>query len=197
MGIEEHSALLAVDVQNCFLPGGSLAVPEGDVVVPRLNAYTRLFRQAGQPIFASRDWHPPETTHFQSGGGPWPQHCVAGTPGAEYAPGLALPQDAVIVSKGMGAYEDAYSAFQARDAGDRMLADLLRQQGVQHLYIGGLALDYCVRYSALDARNLRLGVTVLIDATRAVNVKPHDAEQAIEDMVRVGVALATIEHLAE
>lgn len=190
-----HSALLVVDVQNCFLPGGSLAVPDGDVVIPRLNGYIRLFQAAGRPIFASRDWHPPQTTHFQSGGGPWPVHCVAGTPGADFGPELALPEDTVVVSKGMGAYEDAYSAFQARDAGDRMLADLLHQQGIRHLYIGGLALDYCVRFSALDARNLGLEVTVLIDAARAVNVQPQDGERAVEEMVRAGANLATLERL--
>ncbi|HHX64735.1 MAG TPA: isochorismatase family protein, partial [Chloroflexi bacterium] len=179
MGIEQDSALLVVDIQNCFLPGGSLAVAEGDEIIPRINSYIRAFRQAGRPVYASRDWHPPETTHFQSGGGPWPEHCVQNTPGAEFHPDLELPEDAHIVSKGMGADEDAYSAFHARDDGGRMLLDKLLEAGIKHLYIGGLALDYCVKYSTLDAAVAGLKVTVLIDASRAVNVEIHDAEKAI------------------
>jgi nicotinamidase/pyrazinamidase len=195
MSIEQDSALLVVDVQNCFLPGGSLGVTEGDTVIPRLNRYIRAFRQAGRPVFASRDWHPEETTHFRSGGGPWPQHCVQNTPGAEFHPDLELPEDAQIVSKGMGADEDAYSAFQARDEAGQSLPEKLHEAGIRHLYIGGLALDYCVKYSTLDAIAAGLDVTVLIDATRAVNVETHDAEKTIEELVRVGARLVTLETL--
>jgi nicotinamidase/pyrazinamidase len=195
MAIEENSALLVVDVQNCFCPGGSLPVPEGDAIVPKMNAYIDLFRRARRPIFASRDWHPPETTHFNTRGGPWPPHCVQNTPGAEFHPDLALPEDAVVISKGMGAEEDAYSAFQARDDEGRSLTERLRELGVENLYVGGLALDYCVKSSALDAVREGLGVTLLIDATRAVNVNPHDGELAVEELVRAGVEIATIETL--
>ncbi|NLD72318.1 MAG: nicotinamidase [Chloroflexi bacterium] len=187
--MERDSALLVVDMQNCFLPGGSLAVAEGDEVIPVINRYIELFQGAGRPVFASRDWHPEETTHFEK----WPQHCVQNTRSAEFHPDLALPPDATVVSKGMDPQEDAYSAFQAVDQEGRLLGDSLRARGIRHLYVSGLALDYCVRYSALDAARNGLQVTLLIDATRAVNAEIHDAETAIEDLVRSGVRLATIE----
>lgn len=187
------SALLVVDMQRDFCPGGALPVPEGDQVVPRLNEYMQRFREQGLPVYASRDWHPRETIHFVAQGGPWPPHCVQGTPGAEFHPDLRLPAEAVVVSKGMDPNEDAYSAFQARDDAGRGLAEHLRDAGVERLYVGGLALDYCVKASALDAAQLGLDVVVLIDATRAVNVAAHDGEQAIEDLVRAGVELATME----
>lgn len=189
MSIERDSALLVVDMQNCFLPGGSLAVAEGDEVIPVINRYIELFQGAGRPVFASRDWHPEETTHFEK----WPQHCVQNTRSAEFHPDLALPPDATVVSKGMDPQEDAYSAFQAVDQEGRLLGDSLRARGIRHLYVSGLALDYCVRYSALDAARNGLQVTLLIDATRAVNAEIHGAEKAIEDLVRSGVQLATIE----
>jgi len=194
--MEPNSALLIIDMQVDFCPGGALAVPEGDQIVPKLNDYIRLFRAAHRPILASRDWHPPETTHFRTQGGPWPPHCIQGTPGAAFHPDLALPQDVIIISKGMGAAEDAYSAFQARDTEGRLLEERLRALGVEHLYIGGLALDYCVKASALDAVAKGFRTTVLVDATRAVNIKPHDGELAIEELLRAGVDLATIETLA-
>jgi len=195
MPIKPNSALLIVDLQNDFCPGGALPVSEGDGIVPRLNDYIGLFREAGRPIVATRDWHPPQTTHFVTQGGPWPPHCIQDTPGAQFHPDLALPEDTLVVSKGMGAAEDAYSAFDARDDQGRPLAQRLRELGVTRLYVGGLALDYCVKASALDAITQGLGATVLIDATRAVNVNPHDAELALEDLVRSGVVLATIEVL--
>lgn len=193
--MRSDSALLIVDVQVDFCPGGALAVPEGDQIVPKLNDYIRLFRSANRPILASRDWHPPETTHFRTQGGPWPPHCIQGTPGAEFHPKLALPPDAIVVSKGMGADEDAYSAFQARDAQGRLLEGWLRALGVRHLYVGGLALDYCVKASALDAVAKGFRTTVLVDATRAVNIKPHDGELAIEELLRAGANLAVFETL--
>ena len=197
MPIKANSALLIVDVQNDFCPSGALPVSEGDRIVPRLNAYIRLFRKLGRPILASRDWHPPQTTHFVTQGGPWPPHCIQNTPGARFHPDLALPADALIVSKGMGDQEDAYSAFQARDDQGRSLANRLRALRVEHLYVGGLALDYCVKACALDAIAQGLGATLLADATRAVNIQPHDAELAVEELVRTGVELATIETIGE
>ena len=194
--MDERSALLVVDMQNDFLPGGALAVSEGNVVIPRLNDYMRRFHRAGAPIFASRDWHPPETTHFRARGGPWPPHCVQNTPGAEFHPDMAFPngqRPVVVLSKGMGAEEDAYSAFQARDDGGRLLAEWLHDRGVKHLYVGGLALDYCVKASVLDALNAGFEATLLIDATRAVNVRPHDGEEAVEELVRAGAHIATLE----
>lgn len=196
MALQPHSALLVVDMQIDFMPGGALSVPEGDAIIPRVNAYIAQFRMSGAPVYATRDWHPPVTKHFQAQGGLWPPHCVQGTPGAEFHPRLRLPEDVIILSKGMDPEEDAYSAYQARNLQeDRALDEYLEAHGIQHLYIAGLALDYCVKWTSLDAVRDGLGVTVLIDATRAVNLAPHDAEETIETLVRAGVHFETIETL--
>lgn len=193
--MEPRDALLVVDVQNDFLPGGALPVSEGDRVVPVLNRYLALFAKRRRPIYLSRDWHPSETAHFSAYGGPWPPHCIQGTHGAAFAPQLAVPANAIVFSKGATWDAESYSAFLGRDPQDVSLAERLRQQAVARLYVGGLALDYCVKRSVLDALEHGLATTLLIDATRAVNVEPHDAEQAIEEMVRAGAELATYEHL--
>ncbi|MBI4491406.1 MAG: nicotinamidase [Chloroflexi bacterium] len=189
------SALLVVDLQNDFCPGGSLGVPEGDRLVPVANRYVELFDQQGRPVYASRDWHPPRTRHFQQYGGVWPAHCIQGTPGGDFHPELRLPPSAVVVSKGMDPEQDSYSAFDALEADGTLLEDSLRQRAVRHLYVGGLATDYCVRWTALDALRKGFQVTVLLDASRGVNLKPHDAEQAIEELVRNGAGVATLAQL--
>jgi nicotinamidase/pyrazinamidase len=186
------SALLIVDVQNDFCPGGALAVAGGDQVVPLLNEYARRFVSRGLPVFASRDWHPARTKHFAAYGGAWPPHCVQGTPGADFHPDLRLPERAVIVTKGDDPNEDAYSAFQARDPNGIALPELLRREGVEHLFVGGLATDYCVRYSALDARGEGLKCTVLIDASRGVDVQPGDTERALAEMVDSGANVSAL-----
>jgi len=188
-----NSALVVVDMQNDFMPGGALAVAEGDQIIPRMNEYMRLCRARHWPIFASRDWHPPQTTHFKACGGPWPPHCVQGTPGAEFHPALEWPEGVTILSKGMDPHSDAYSAFQAEDDQGRTLRDICLELGLERVYIGGLALDYCVKWSSLDALQCGVQLTVLIDATRAVNVHVHDAELAIEELVRNRARLATLE----
>jgi nicotinamidase/pyrazinamidase len=182
--------LLLVDPQNDFCPGGSLAVADGDAVMPVLNAWATVAERAGVPIFVSRDWHPPTTTHFKDHGGRWPPHCVMNTHGAEFHPDLRLPDTAVIVSKGMGETEDAYSAFEARDASNTLLPELLRQRGVHHLYVVGLATDYCVKDSALDGLGQGFRITVVPDGIRAVNVQPTDGEQALAEMRASGVQVA-------
>src|ERR1051326_4933654 len=139
-------ALLVVDVQNDFCPGGALAVAEGDKVVPALNRWIEKASASGVPIFASRDWHPPGHISFQQRGGPSPPHCVQGTAGAAFHPDLKLPPDAQIISKADHPDQDSYSAFGGTD-----LAEQLRRAGVRRVWIGGLTQDYCVRYSALDA----------------------------------------------
>jgi nicotinamidase/pyrazinamidase len=179
-------ALLLVDPQNDFCPGGSLPVPDGDAVMPVLNAWASAAERAGAPIFVSRDWHPPTTTHFTAFGGVWPAHCVAGTSGAEFHPALRLPTDAVVVSKGMGETEDAYSAFQARDDADTPLATLLHQHRVEHVYVMGLATDYCVKASALGGLEHGLRVSVVGDGMRAVNLQPDDGARALADMQSAG-----------
>jgi nicotinamidase/pyrazinamidase len=191
-------ALIVVDVQNDFCPGGALAVPEGDTVVPVLNDYIRWFVRRSAPVFASRDWHPQITRHFRDYGGPWPVHCVQGTHGAEFHPGLELPADpsgVVVVSKGEDPEEDAYSAFQAKVDGGVSLAEALRGRGVERVYVGGLATDYCVKSTVLDALKNGFQATFLVDASRGVNLSSHDSERAIEEMVRAGAGVATREQL--
>ncbi len=178
----EQDVLVVVDVQNDFCPGGSLAVPNGDEVVPILNAAIQKFIAAGAPIFASRDWHPERTKHFKIYGGVWPPHCVQGTKGAEFHPALTLPPSAEVISKGMDPEEDAYSAFQAKDAEDMQLPIILGMRGVQRLFVGGLATDYCVKATVLDAIHQGFQVVVLEDAIRAVDLTPGDGTKAIEEM---------------
>jgi nicotinamidase/pyrazinamidase len=191
----KQDALVIVDVQNDFCPGGSLAVPEGDQVVPVLNRYARRFAEAGAPIFASRDWHPEKTTHFQAYGGVWPPHCVQGTRGAEFHPDLALPDGTIAVSKGMDPNADAYSCFQADDPNGMPFAAALGENGAQRLFVGGLATDYCVKATVLDAAREGFQVVVLEDAIRAVNVNPGDGEKAIAEMEAAGAAFVTYESL--
>lgn len=193
----KDSALLAVDVQNDFCPGGALPVPEGDKVVPVLNQYMGTFARAGLPIIASRDWHPRETRHFRDFGGPWPTHCVQGTPGAQFHPDLKLPEETVVVSKGMDPGDHGYSAFEATDESDTDLADLLRSRGVRRLYVGGLATDYCVRASVLDARRAGFETVLLTDALRGIDVEPGDVDRSIEEMVRAGARTATRDAVEE
>src|SRR5204863_1075774 len=133
-----QEALVLVDVQNDFCPDGSLPVPDGDKVVPILNGYIERFESRQLPLILSRDWHPTRTTHFKSYGGPWPEHCVQGSRGAEFHPGLRVSPAAVVVSKGMGPDEDGYSAFVGRDDRGRSLETLLRELGLARLLVGGL-----------------------------------------------------------
>ncbi len=186
-------ALIIVDVQNDFCPGGALAVANGNDVVPTLNAYARRFQEKGKPVFASRDWHPPISRHFRDYGGIWPIHCVQGTLGAELHPRLELPASAVVVSKGDDPNEDAYSAFQAHLPDGEALGETLRRFGIDRVYVGGLATDYCVKSTVLDALAEGFAATFLVDASRGVNLRPHDAELAIEAMVRAGAKVATLE----
>ncbi len=192
---DRSSALLIVDVQNDFCPGGALAVQEGDRVVPVLSRLAERAGALGLPVYASRDWHPPESVHFKSGGGPWPVHCVAGTPGARLHPDLRLPAQAMIVTKGTSGADDGYSAFEGTVAGRGAFAEDLRARGVTHLIVGGLATDYCVRASVLDARRLGLDVTVVSDAVRAVDVQPGDGERALKEMQEAGAELKTSDEI--
>ena len=179
-------ALIVVDVQNDFCPGGSLPVTEGDKVVPILNRYIKKFADLGLPIFATRDWHPQKTRHFNTDGGPWPPHCIQGTDGGNFHPRLTLGDDAIIVSKGMSPDADSYSGFQAVDGNNIQLAELLRERGVERIFVGGLATDYCVKATVLDGLNEGFQVVLLEDAVRGVNLKPDDSVRAIEEMARAG-----------
>ncbi len=181
-------ALLIVDVQNDFLPGGSLAVAAGDQVIGVLNDYTAAFLKQRLPIYATRDWHTPDHCSFQAQGGPWPPHCVAGSEGAGFAPGLRLPEDRVtVISKATRSDQDAYSGFEGTD-----LASRLRAAGVRRLFIGGLATDYCVLNTVRDALREGFAVLLLEDAIRAVNVQPGDGTKAITAMREGGAVPITL-----
>ena len=179
-------ALLIIDVQNDFCPGGSLAVADGDKVVPALNRYIEKFRQRKLPILATRDWHPAKTRHFKAFGGLWPPHCIQGSSGAEFRCDLQLPVGAVVVSAGMSPDEEGYSGFDGRDDRGVELADLLRRLGVERIFIGGLATDYCVKHTVLDGVKHGFQVVLLEDAARGVNLKPGDAERAVAEMIEAG-----------
>jgi nicotinamidase/pyrazinamidase len=182
--LDSSDALVIVDVQTDFCPGGALAVPEGDLVVPVLNRWIDQARRAGALIVATRDWHPPDHGSFAAQGGPWPVHCVQETPGAAFHPNLALPDDAVIISTGIAPEDEGYSGFQGTD-----LAQRLKTAGVRRLWVGGLALDYCVRATVLDGLEARFDVHLIGDALRAVNIDPQDGQRALKRMKSAGARI--------
>ncbi len=184
-------ALVVVDVQNDFLPGGSLAVQRGDEIVPVLNGYLAAFQLKGMPIFATRDWHPLNHCSFKAFGGPWPPHCVAGTHGAAFAPGLELPASIIVISKATQPDKDAYSGFEGTDLDAR-----LRAQRVRRLFVGGLATDYCVLNTVKDGLALGYEALLLEDAIRAVDVQPDDGRKAEDEMIRLGAIPIRWEMLA-
>lgn len=186
---DARTALVVVDVQNDFAdPKGSLYVREGERVAPFVNAEIERARAAGAFIVFTQDWHPASTPHFQTDGGVWPVHCVRDTWGAAFHPGLHA--DGPVVRKGAGG-EDGYSGFTVRDpqSGEERSTDLetmLRERGVERAVIVGLATDYCVKATALDALRLGFAVTVLRDGVRAVDLEPGDGERALAEIVRQG-----------
>jgi len=188
-----RDALVIVDVQNDFCPGGALGVRDGDRIVPVLNRYIERFRRAGAPIYLTRDWHPSKTKHFREYGGVWPPHCIQGTPGAAFHPALAAPPDAEVVSKGMDPEQDAYSAFQALDRLGRPLPTVLRGRGTRRVFLGGLATDYCVKETTLDATRHGLQTVVLLDAVGAVDLAPGDGERALAAMRAAGARVMRLD----
>ena len=184
-------ALLIVDMQYDFLPGGSLGVPKGNEVIGPINALIRLFREQGLPVYASRDWHPANHISFADRDGPWPPHCVAGSRGAAFSDELDLPPDAVVVTKADTADVDAYSAFNGTG-----LAERLRAGGIERVVVCGLATDYCVLNTVLDARTNGFEVLAVLDAMRAVEVKPGDGERALAEMAGRGALPVRVEQLA-
>jgi len=176
-------ALIVVDVQNDFCPGGSLAVAHGDEVVAPLNRLMEEFLERGEPVFKSRDWHPNQTKHFQAYGGTWPVHCVQNTKGAEFHPDLLDDKHIRVISKGLGD-EDSYSAFDGTDLGLQ-----LRRLGVEEVWVGGLATDYCVKNTVLDALKEGFRVKALEQAMRPVEVNPGDGERAIAEMREAGAQI--------
>jgi nicotinamidase/pyrazinamidase len=179
----EGRALVVVDVQNDFCPGGSLAVEHGDEVIAPLNRLIAEFLERGLPVYKSRDWHTATTKHFADFGGTWPVHCVQGTRGAEFHADLLEDPRIRIISKGMGD-EDSYSAFDGTS-----LAEDLRRRGVSEVWVGGLATDYCVKNTVLDALREGFRVRAVSDAMRAVNLHPGDDTRAIEEMRTAGAEI--------
>jgi nicotinamidase/pyrazinamidase len=179
-------ALIVVDVQKDFLPGGALGVPSGGEIIEPLNRAIAAFERRGLPIFATRDWHPREHCSFRERGGRWPPHCVAGTEGAQFAPALHLPSAARVVSKATRRESDAYSGFQETD-----LAEQLRRLDCRRVVIGGLATDYCVRATTLDALAAGFQALVLSDAVRAVNVHAGDGERSLAEMAAGGARIVS------
>jgi len=193
--MKPDSALLVIDVQNDFCPGGALAVPEGDRVVPVINRCIDLFSRNKLPVIASRDWHPARTSHFREFGGSWPPHCVQESVGAAFHPDLRLPSDTVIVSKGMDPSSDDYSAFRASGPHGLELGGLLQGLAVSHLYVAGLATDYCVKESVLEALRLGFAVTVISDGIRGVDLEQGDSERAVAAMLAAGAEMISGEEL--
>ncbi|MCX8164227.1 MAG: nicotinamidase [Aquificaceae bacterium] len=185
-------ALIVVDMQRDFMPGGALPVPNGDAIIPRLNEYTRLFNERGLPSFFTRDWHPPDHISFREQGGIWPSHCVQGTEGAMFHEDLFVPQDnRFIISKGNSRDFDAYSGFQGT-----ILDSLLRERGIKRVFVGGVATDYCVRNTVLGAINLGYQAFLLLDAIKGVDLNVGDSERAVEEMLLAGAVGVQIEDLA-
>ena len=175
-----EEALIVVDMQRDFMPGGALPVPEGDKIIPKCNEYIMKFRERGALIVATRDWHPENHISFREQGGPWPKHCVQNTPGAEFV--VELPADAVIISKATEPDKEAYSGFEGTN-----LAEILRKNGVKRVYICGVATEYCVRATALDAVKHGFETYLLRDAVKGI--RPEDEERVLKELEQAGVRI--------
>ncbi len=178
-----EEALIVVDMQRDFMPGGALPVPEGDAIIPRCNEYIEEFRKRGALIVATRDWHPPNHISFKERGGPWPKHCVRDTPGAEFV--VELPADAVIISKATEPDKEAYSGFEGTN-----LAEILREMGVKRVYVCGVATEYCVKATVLDAVKHGFETYVLRDAVRGI--MPEGEVEALKKMELAGVKVLSL-----
>jgi len=192
ISLNEHDALLITDIQIDFLPGGALPVKGGDQIIPVINNYIEHFQSADSHIIASRDWHPANHISFKNQGGLWPEHCVQGTGGAKFSPKMKLPDKTLIISKATDPAHEAYSAF------DTTNLDLeLERLGIKRLFVAGLATDYCVVNTVLDARTLGFETVVLMDATLGIDVKPGDVDHAVEEMTKSGAKQAVDADFAE
>jgi len=183
--VNERDALIIVDLQKDFCPEGALPVPGGDQVVPILNKYIEIFRKVGAHIFATRDWHPQNHSSFKAYGGMWPPHCIQKTEGAKFHPSLMLPKEVKVISKATDPSKEAYSGFDGTE-----LKEELKKKGVKRVFVGGLATDYCVKNTVLDALKYGFETVLLEDAIRGVNLKPEDSDEAIKEMVNKGAKKA-------
>jgi nicotinamidase/pyrazinamidase len=184
-------ALLVVDVQRDFCTGGALPAPECDAVVEVINTHLLEAHERGIPVYASRDWHPAVTSHFKAYGGEWPPHCVQASPGAEFHPRLRLPSETVVISKGDDPDRHGYSAFEGHTSDGRSLAADLLDRHVDALSIAGIATEYCVKQTALDARRAGLRVNVLTNAIAGIEREPGDVRRAMAEMSDAGAHLGT------
>ncbi len=192
ISISKSDALIVTDIQNDFLPGGALPVVNGNEIIPVLNEYISLFKSATARIFATRDWHPLNHMSFKTAGGPWPIHCVQNSEGAKFHNDLKLPPDVIVISKATNPQHEAYSSFDGTN-----LAEDLRKNGISRIFMGGLATDYCIRYSVLDGLAAGFKMIVLSDAIRGINVKPNDSEKAIREIQQKGASIVTLDDFAE
>jgi nicotinamidase/pyrazinamidase len=184
--LTEHDALLVTDIQIDFLPGGALPVAGGNEIIPVINEYINHFENADASVIALRDWHPADHISFIAQGGAWPPHCVQGTEGAQFSSDLKLPNHTLVISKATDPKHEAYSAFDNTN-----LDNELKQLGIKRLFVAGLATDYCVVNTVLDAIKLGFEVVVLMDATLGINVKQGDVDRAVESMLKNGAKQAT------
>jgi nicotinamidase-related amidase len=189
--VNENDALIIVDVQVDFCPGGRLPVPRGDGIIPVLNRYIDLFERVRARVFATRDWHPPNHISFEERGGPWPAHCVQGSDGARFHPDLRLPEDVIVISKATDQERESYSGFD----GTELDADL-RKNGVRRVFVGGLATDYCVKNTVLDGLRRGFDVVLLIDATKGIDRVSGDSKRAIREMTSKGARTAAFSDLS-
>lgn len=171
-------ALIVVDMQKDFMPGGALPVPRGDKIIPKVNECIKKFKKRGALIVATRDWHPENHISFKERGGPWPKHCVQGSEGAQFV--VELPEDTVIISKATEQDKEAYSGFEGTD-----LVEILRKRSVRKVYICGVATEYCVRATALDAVGHGFETYIITDAVRGIT--PKGEEEAMEELKEAGV----------
>ncbi len=190
--IGKQDALIIADIQIDFLPGGALPIKEGDQTIPALNDYAKIFEKANAKIIVSRDWHPLNHISFKDQGGPWAPHCIQNTDGAKFDPRLKLPNEAIVVSKATDPAKEAYSVFDGTD-----LAVKLKSQAISRVFVGGLATDYCVVNTVLDARKMGFDAVVLMDATRGINVEPGDVDRAIRAMIKSGAQQVTLADFPE
>ena len=192
IAIKDSDALILVDVQRDFCPGGALPVPDGDQVIPNLNRYITLFDHARAHIYTTRDWHPSNHISFKGYGGMWPPHCIQESEGAEFHPDLVLIPEVKIISKATNPNKEAYSGFDDTDLSERLL-----KYHVKRLFIGGLATDYCVKDTVLDALKLGFETYVLMDAIRGVNIQPNDSQKAIDEMILNGSQPITLQNVEQ
>lgn len=188
IGITSLSALIIVDVQNDFCPGGALPVPEGDKIIPILNRYIEVFNSRKLLIYATRDWHPENHISFKTRGGPWPPHCIQNTWGAKFHPNLNIPPHSIIIPKATEPDREAYSGFEGTN-----LENDLKNRKIKRVFIGGLALDYCVKETVMDALKIGFETILLEDASRGVNI--DDSERAVTEMILNGAIAVKLEDI--